>query len=99
VEIKLDASTRATIIEQAKEQAVTAIVSELDFKQIAAEIRNRAIKEVAGLISDKVMTEPRVQEAIHRAVQSVESRINHKIHAALKDGLVVRFPGLTDDPN
>jgi hypothetical protein len=94
MEIRLDEKTKADVIMQAKKQLVADLIAQFNLPQIAAEIRNAAVKEVAAKIHAGVKADERIDEAVHRAIQGAESHIHSQINKALAGGIKVSFPAL-----
>ena len=81
----------AEIKQKAIQKLISDIASQFDVKQIAAEVRNSAIKKAVSEVSDRIFTERHGCEAIDRAMQSVEHRVNAKIQKVLESGIKVSF--------
>ncbi len=69
---------------------VETLKASFNHRQIVEEVRNAAIKEVAHILAEQVRVKYS-DEAIQRAMSSVETRINTQIHRRLQQGIIVKF--------
>lgn len=94
--ITLDDKTKHAVVEQAKQQLLDEIMRQLNAPQIASEVKNEAVKQAVALIADELRKKAGVSDAIKRAVDSVNGRINSQIQKLLSKGITMRFEGLLD---
>jgi hypothetical protein len=94
MQIELDNETKAAVIQQAKKQLLDALIAQFNVPQIAAEIRNAAVKDVAAMIASNIKSDKRIDEAVHRAIQSAEGRMHGRIKKAMEGGIKISFPSL-----
>lgn len=79
---------------RAMQELLKQVVANLHPGQIAAEIRNEAVKKAVAEISDKVFREKDIQATLQTAVNSAENRLNARLHKMLEKGVTVKFAGL-----
>lgn len=59
--------------------------------EFVSEIKNKAASEAAKIITDKVERAIKPEEMMKRCLDSVQGRINLKVHNMLEKGIVVKF--------
>lgn len=79
---------------RAKDQLMKQVVAFLNPGQVAAEIRNDAIKQAVQEVSAKVFRDKYLQESLSKAVNTAENRINARLHKMLSEGIKVSFANI-----
>lgn len=90
MQFELTKEMKDDIVKQATSQAVKAVMSSLNTKQIVQEVKNSAVKEAVKMLSEEMMKQYKGSELI---IQSAEQRVNGLIAKRLENGIVVRFKG------
>lgn len=60
--------------------------------ELLSEIKNKAASKATGILVEKVEKKIQSDELMKRCIDSVQGRINLKIHNMLEKGIVVKFP-------
>lgn len=88
---KFDYHTQEIVMERAIDALVRKMMKEFDTKQIAAEVKNEAIRRASIRLTDIAWDKLNANETIERATASVEKQIQGRVKAMLNRGIVVRF--------
>lgn len=89
MQLELDEKTKKLVIEQAKKQLLVSIIAQFDIKQIAAEVKNSAIKEARDMFVKEIQKSPKLEEYIQRATETIENRVNKKLASLLENGIKI----------
>lgn len=82
---------RKQVIANVTAQLTREVTDQLNAKQIVGEIKNGVIKAIAEKMSSELKVRHNVDENLHRAIQSAESRVTTYIQKMLTNGITVRF--------
>lgn len=88
------AQIQRNVVTRVTEELTRDVVAQLNARQIVAEIKNGVVARIADKMAAELKVRHKVDEALHRAVQSAESRVQTYIQKRLSQGVVVRFGDL-----
>jgi UDP-galactopyranose mutase len=95
--IELDDEVIASLKKKAEKIVLDDLVGsmkrEINLPQVIAEIRNKAVSLAAKELSDSV-TKTYTSKVFDKAMQSVQDRVNSKVHEILSRGITVKFGDL-----
>lgn len=83
-----------SIKQDMRERLIKQALAQFDIKQFAREVKNEAVREASQQIAKDIRQFKDFDEIIKRATDSVEDRINNKLHKMLEKGIVVKFNDL-----
>jgi hypothetical protein len=92
--IELDEETVQRLRKKAEETVLAEMVATLrqqvSYGQMVGEVRNKAVAMAASTLAERVAN-TLTDKVFDRAMQSVQGRVNTRIHELLKNGILVRF--------
>lgn len=96
IEKFITADIRKQIVDEIKRDLTAQVWAMFDKNQIAAEIKNAVVREVQREVADRVMEKYKSKEILDKALSTIQSRLNHKIHTMLSSGIVIKFDSMDE---
>lgn len=91
------AAMKEKVIERVSKQLEAQLMAELSRVmangQLLAEVKNKAATKACEMLVEKVEQKIQPEDMMQRCIDSVQGRVNLKIHNMLEKGIVVKFPG------
>ena len=94
IEKYLTESMKRQIIDDVRRDITYQIKQQFDYKQIATEIKNLAVKEVSKEVANRVIEKYKANDIIEKSMANISARLHQKIHSKLASGIIVKFEGL-----
>ena len=95
MKVELTEAQVAAVVASAKAEVKTRLVDAVmacfNIQQLAAEIKNEAVKQAAQQIAKRVEEKYNTSGVIERALQSAEDRVNGKIAKILENGIKIKL--------